>query len=66
MTNNRTPKTALAFCALSALALVAACGADDPPLRPQANAGVSVGPSGVNTNVGIGASNGTFSMGLRL
>lgn len=51
-----------------AMALIGltACGADDPPFRPTANAGVSVGTNGVNTNVGIGASNGTFNVGLRL
>lgn len=52
--------------ALSALVIVAACGADDPPFRPTANAGVSVGTGGVNTNVGVGATNGTFSVGLSL
>ena len=52
--------------ALSALIVAAACGADDPPFRSTANAGVSVGSGGVNTNLGLGATNGTFSVGLSL
>ena len=54
------------IAAVCALALVAACGADDPPLRPTGNVGVSVGPGGVSTSAGVGATNGTFSVGLRL
>jgi len=56
-------KIILTLCALTVLA---ACGADDPPMRPTANAGVSIGTGGVSTNVGIGATNGTFSVGLSL
>lgn len=56
-------KTVLMFTALT---LIAACGADDPPFRPTANAGVSIGTGGVNTNVGVSATNGTFSVGLGL
>lgn len=48
------------------LALFAGCGADAPPLEPNANVGLSVGSNGVNTTAGIGASNGTFSIGLNL
>ena len=53
-------------CALVALTVVAACGADDPPFRPTGNVGVSVGPNGVTPNVGVGATNGTFNVGLSL
>lgn len=56
-------RTFLAICTLIA---VAACGANDAPLRPTGNVGVSVGTSGVNTTAGIGATNGTFSVGLSL
>ena len=49
-----------------ALGALAACGADAPPLQPNANVGLSVGSNGVNTTAGIGASNGTVSMGLTL
>ena len=56
-------KTIYAFCVL---AFVAACGANDPPIRPTANAGVSIGTGGVSTNVGVGATNGTLSFGLSL
>ncbi|WP_375280001.1 hypothetical protein [Pseudooctadecabacter sp.] len=52
--------------ALVALTVVAACGADDPPFRPTGNVGVSVGPNGVTPNVGVGATNGTFNVGLSL
>lgn len=56
-------RTALALCTF---ALLAACGADGPPMRPTANAGVSIGTGGVSTNASVGATNGVFSMGLRL
>ncbi len=49
-----------------ALGTLSACGADGPPLQPNANVGLSVGSNGVNTTAGIGASNGTVSLGLRL
>lgn len=52
--------------AIAALTFVAACGADDPPFRPTGNVGVSVGPSGVTPTVGVGATNGTFNVGLSL
>jgi len=52
--------------AIAALTFVAACGADDPPFRPSGNVGVSVGPNGVTPTVGLGATNGTFNVGLSL
>ena len=52
--------------ALIILAFVAACGANDPPFRPSGNVGVSVGPNGVSPNVGVGATNGIFNVGLSL
>ena len=52
--------------AIAALTFVAACGADDPPFRPTGNVGVSVGPNGVTPSVGLGATNGTFKVGLSL
>jgi len=51
---------------ISVFVFVAACGADDPPFRPSGNVGVSVGPNGVNTNAGVSATNGTFSVGVSL
>ncbi len=48
------------------LGALAACGADAPPMQPNANVGLSVGSGGVNTTAGIGASNGTVSLGLNL
>lgn len=53
------------FCLIALLGL-AACGADDPPFRPTGNVGVSVGPGGVSTNAGVGATNGTVSVGVSL
>ncbi len=52
--------------AIAALTVVAACGADDPPFRPTGNVGVSVGTNGVNTSTSLGATNGTFSVGVSL
>ena len=52
--------------ALCVLGFAAACGANDPPFRPSANVGVSVGPNGVTPNASIGATNGTFNVGLNL
>ncbi len=52
--------------ALCALAFAAGCGANDPPFRPTGNVGVNVGPNGVGTNASVGATNGSFSVGLSL
>lgn len=52
--------------AILAFAFVAACGADGAPFRPTGNAGVTIGPNGVTPNVGVGATNGTFNVGLSL
>ena len=52
--------------ALAALMFVAACGANDPPFRPTGNVGVSIGSDGVRPSVGLGATNGTFNVGLSL
>lgn len=51
---------------LLTLTYVAACGANDPPFRPTGDTGVNIGPNGVSTNAGVGATNGTFSVGLSL
>lgn len=56
-------RIALALCTC---ALLVACGADGEPFRPTANAGVSLGTGGISTNASLGATNGTFSMGLSL
>lgn len=49
-----------------ALTVLSACGADAPPFTPTANAGVTVGTGGVSTTAGVGATNGTLSVGLSL
>ncbi|MDB4213572.1 hypothetical protein N9741_01730 [Octadecabacter sp.] len=53
----------IAFCTL---ALLAACGADGEPFRPTASGGVTIGTNGVSTNANVGATNGTFFLGLSL
>ncbi len=53
----------LRFCVV-ALVLLAACGADDPPFRPAASAGVNVGPGGVSTTGGVVSTNGTITIGV--
>jgi len=51
---------------MGVIAVLSACGADDPPFRPTGNVGVSVGPNGVSTNAGVSATNGTFTVGVGL
>ncbi len=46
------------------LAALAACGADGPPLTPNASVGIGVGSNGVTTGASVGASNGTVSVGI--
>ena len=45
---------------------LAACGADGEPVTPNLNAGVNVGPNGVNTNVGVSVRKGPFSIGWNI
>lgn len=52
--------------ALIGLSVLTACGADGDPFRPTGNVGVSVGANGVNTTANVGATNGTFSVGIGL
>ncbi len=54
---------ALAFIGLVVLA---ACGADGEPITPSLNAGLSVGSSGVNTNVSVGAKSGPVAINIGL
>lgn len=49
-----------------ALGVLAGCGADSAPMEPNANLGLSIGSGGVTPTAGIGASNGTVSLGLNL
>lgn len=51
---------------LLALVALAACGADDPPFVPTASAGVGVGSGGTSVGANVGATNGTFSVGVGL
>lgn len=52
--------------ALLTLAALSGCGADGSPIRPTGNVGVSIGPNGISPSVGLGATNGTISVGLGL
>ena len=53
--------------ALLALALLAACGAEDPPFFPSASVGVGVDSDGdTDAGANFGLSNGTFSLGVGL
>jgi hypothetical protein len=49
-----------------ALGALAACGANGRPMQPNANVGLSIGSNGVTPSAGVGASNGTVSVGLNL
>ena len=54
------------IAALLGLLALAACGADAPPLRPNASVGVGVSDGDVAFGGGFGASNGTVSVGIGL
>ena len=48
------------------LVALAGCGADGAPFTPNANLGLNVGSNGVSTTAGVGASNGTVSVGINM
>jgi len=54
----------LALIAL--ITTLAACGADAPPMTPNASVGLGVGTGGVSTFGSVGASNGRVSVGVGL
>ncbi len=45
------------------LALLAACGADGPPITPSINTTVSVGSEGVRTSTGVSVRSGPVTVG---
>ena len=47
---------------LLALVTLAGCGAEAPPFRPTATAGISFGTGGLTTNCALGTTNGTVSV----
>ena len=47
-----------------ALALLAACGVDGPPVRPSVGATISAGSGGVHTSVRTGAQVGGVNVGV--
>lgn len=57
-------RPALIAALLGLPVLLAACGAEAPPVRPTASAGVSIGSGGVAAGGRIGASNGIVSVGI--
>ena len=55
-----------AVFAMIALATLAACGADGEPVRPSANAGVTVTSSGVYPSVSVGTRVGPVNVSIGL
>ena len=49
---------------IAVIATLAACGADAPPMTPNASVGVGIGSGGVGTFGSVGASNGRVSVGV--
>ncbi|WP_416883852.1 hypothetical protein [Marivita sp.] len=45
------------------LTLLAACGADGPPITPSINTTVSVGSEGVRTSTGVSVRSGPVTVG---
>ena len=45
-----------------ALGLLAGCGAEGAPFRPDASAGISFGTGGISTSCALGTTNGTVSV----
>lgn len=52
--------------AIIALAMLAGCGPDAPPVQPTGGVNVSVTPQGVRTGVGLGLRKGPFHIGVGL
>ncbi len=50
------------IAALLALGALAGCGAESPPFRPTAAAGISFGTGGLTTDCAVGTTNGTVSV----
>ena len=48
------------------LGALCACGVDGEPVRPSVGASVGIGQGGVYSNVGVGVSQGPFSIFLGL
>jgi hypothetical protein len=57
-------KQAVTVLALTAMAVLAGCGADGEPIRPTAQANVGVGSHGVTGSVGTTLTRGNLSVGL--
>ena len=48
-----------------ALGMVAACGADGPPVKPSVNTTISVGSDGVRSSTGVSVTTGPVTIGGR-
>ncbi|WP_300584403.1 hypothetical protein [Marivita sp.] len=48
---------------IAGLTLLAACGADGPPITPSINTTVSVGSEGVRTSTGVSVRSGPVTVG---
>ncbi len=51
---------------LSAVLLIAACGADGEPVRPTATTNINVNPNGVNVGTNVRVGKGPFAVNLGL
>ena len=54
------------LCAILALSVLAACGADGEPIQPSMNTNVGVGQNGVSASTGVTVRKGPFSVGWGL
>ncbi|MCB1334712.1 MAG: hypothetical protein KDK26_13960 [Roseivivax sp.] len=46
--------------------LLAACGADGPPLRPEVETTITLGKGGISTQTGVSVQSGPVTVGVRL
>ena len=51
---------------LVATMLLAACGADGPPLRPEVETTITLGKGGISTQTGVSVQSGPVTVGVRL
>ncbi|MDP4992692.1 MAG: hypothetical protein NWQ37_16020 [Marivita lacus] len=50
---------------IAGLALLAACGADGPPITPSLNTTLSVGSDGLHSSTGVSVRSGPVTLGAR-
>lgn len=54
------------FCLMAALVVLASCGVDGEPIRPNLGVGVNVSGSGVHVGSSVGVSKGPVSVSVGL